>query len=240
MKLPVLAILAASFTVPWSNRARFFQALIITLSILVVIDFVYSQVQQEDGVEFFLYILVNSIVYVCFAVTCHRLVLLGGDSVPRLGIFRWSQREFRFLLWGLKIGVVFFILFMIILLSVYVVFDPEEELITPILVIILAPFAYFLSRVILLFPSTAADKDYDLRWAYKLTEGNGFQMMAIVVLIPLTMTGIDELIKYLYGEGKIISLLMLALAYIVTVFEIAAISLSYKYLTNKNVDWGET
>jgi len=231
VKLPVMAILAAAFAVPWSNKVRFSQALAITFFILVLVDFLYGQTGSESGSEFFVYLIFSSFVYVSFAVTCHRLVLLGSESVPQLGVFRWSRREFRFFIWMIKLSIAFVVMFIPVLMLVSFIFKPEPRYVTPMLIASSIPFLYFLSRVILLFPSTATDKIYDYKWAYKLTEGNGLQMMIVVVLIPVIMVGVHELNGILFGEGRIIGLLNLALGYIVTVFEIAAISLSYDFLS---------
>lgn len=235
VKLPVMAILAGGFAVPWSNKSRFIQALILTFSILVAVDHIAVLYVESLGMKVFFLYAINAIVYVGFAVTCHRLVLLGDSSVAKYGILGWSGREFRFLGWCIKIGIVVGLIFFLIGIISAMVSSYYIPIIQPMMVIMMIPIIYFSSRIILLFPATAVDKKYNLKWAYQLTDGNGFRMVVVVALIPIIMTGIDYIVSILFGENNLTDFIMLAVAYIVTIAEISAISLSYDFLS-KNVN----
>lgn len=233
VKLPVLAILAAAFIVPWNNKERFIQALAITFTVLVVIDYM-SVFYTDDSLLFSIaYIVINLFVYVGFAVTCHRIVILGNESVPVSGIVFWSKRELRFFMHGMKFVIIILIIVSLIATPLVNTGLPEKSLIA-LMVVVLSPIIYVLSRVVLLFPATAVDKYYDLKWSYELTEGNGIRMTIIVALIPAIMMVLSNLVYSVIDERNIIAIVFIAIGYVVMVFEIAALSLSYDYLS-KNV-----
>ena len=233
IKLPVMAILAAAFIVPWGNKIRFGQALAITFTILVVLDYFTAIYAEELGFGSMLLLAINLFVYVSFAVVCHRLVLLGNTSIPKFGIIGWSGREFRFFIWGVKVGMAFLVALVLTGMIVGSIAPSDISFFTPILILLSIPFAYLVSRISPLFPATATGKIYDLKWAFTLTEGNGLRMMVIVILIPIIMIGVNYIIEVLFGGNYTVEFITIALGYVVTVFEIAAVSLSYDFLSKR-------
>ena len=199
---------------------------------LVIIDYLVEIYVDEFGFGLLFLYVASSIVYVGFAVSCHRLVLLGSTAVPKLGILRWSGREIRFFVWGLKIGIVFIIaVSLVATITAFVsIFLSSEISLQPILIILMLPVVYYLSRVMPIFPATAVGEDYDLKWAYNLTKGNGFRMVIIIALIPLVMAALSYIVDYLFGENSVSGIIFLMFGYVVTIIEIAAVSISYDFL----------
>ena len=115
------------------------------------------------------------------AITIHRVILLGTDSVPIWGIrpsSPWSYRESHFLLYLLLFSAIdYFIAWVFFTGLVFIAFG--------LLVIKL----YFLVRMSLIFPSIAADKPISLLKSWQLT-ANYQGYMLTITLVPLFVLNI--------------------------------------------------
>jgi hypothetical protein len=93
---------------------------------------------------------------------------------------------------------------------------------------------YFLARLCVMFPATAVEKRPapDLSWAWQLTRGNGWRLMIVVGALPWLFS---LLIGAVYRseattfEWVLVGLLGMALLAV----EIAAVSISYRELSNQ-------
>src|SRR5260221_6060714 len=99
----------------WQERFMLFRALIATALAMAALDIAMRHGLKSVGVVslvvllVFLYWMLAWAVYTLFAVTCHRIVLLGETSVPKYGLLSWTSRETRFFGW-------LFVLFFYVLL----------------------------------------------------------------------------------------------------------------------------
>ncbi len=152
------------------------------------------------------------VVYAIIAITTHRVVLLGPNSVPEWGIASWSRRETYFILHILAFGL---IAMGLSLLS----FIPIVGVIAALLVI-----CWLLPRFSLVFPGIAVDKGVTFKLSWELTENHQLHMFLIVVLFPILLA-IPAIIFGLIPHGSFLSSICAAF---VIVFEITALSLTYQ------------
>ena len=136
---------------------------------------------------------------VLIAISCHRLVILGVDSLPSaLGLF-WSGRETRFL--GRAFGIVGIALIVLLPLtflemSLYNLlgFSPLPPVVLgiPIADYIGIPIAgYICARLSLVFPATAISQRPTFADSWRLSRSNGWRLALVMalpylVLIPLS------------------------------------------------------
>lgn len=173
--------------------------------------------------------------FIHFIVTCHRLILLGDESVARFGPLKWTWRETRFVGWFVAIVAC------IILISI-----PAGFLLSLVLLpfgefsayldeswasnLLLAPFLYVMARWSLVIPATAVDKRPDLRWAWRCSHGNGWRLALVVWLLPWITSSAHELL--VREQSTLIEdAISFALWLVLFVIEIAALSLSYRELS---------
>jgi hypothetical protein len=184
------------------------------------------------------------VVEAIFAITTHRVVLLGGNSVPKLGLTKWTKRETYFVLH-------LFGLFAIVLglgglgmyILVYILSNSLGLLGMLIAVTIWATCAYIFARLSLVFPSIAIDQGISFKKSWELTEGNEDIIVNIVILVPLLFIIPQMLLSLLFlipeisnlgTDPTIFNLVTETLRLLFTVFVIAALSLTYKFILEES------
>jgi len=127
--------------------------------------------------------------YALFATSCHRIILLGSQSLPnRYGIY-WSLREARFAGWLIIIAIIYGAIsfpFQIATMRLPQVFHDWQ------LSWYLPAFAasYFEGRISMVLPATAVDQKLDLPGSWYLTRGRG---LAIAIALFATILVMDFL-----------------------------------------------
>jgi hypothetical protein len=111
-----------------------------------------------------------------FAMSCHRVVLAGEDSIPnRWGLY-WTARETRFVGWSLVIVLITIPLGIVVQL----ILIPLKGLIPAdplVLQVVSVPVYYVMARFMLILPATAVDQRLSLNRAWDLSRGNGWRLM---------------------------------------------------------------
>ncbi len=233
IRLPVGKVLVQAFLVPWALRHELVRALSVPAISLIMLYISDSYVRDLGGLVLFVCVFISSVAYVLFAVTCHRVVLLGDQPVPRYGIIKWSMRETRFLFWLLGVYGVGFTIFALAAFSTTMYVAISEYYWLPVLpllfLLILIPGFYVLVRLSLIFPATAVDQRPDIKWAWDRSFNNGWRLVVIVGLLPSVTSIAQELLER--ENSSIIEDALWPLMYIlVLIVEISALSLSYKEL----------
>lgn len=184
--------------------------------------------------------------HILFAITCHRVVLIGDTGVPEYGMFSWTRREWWFLAYLILLPFVYLLTSALILMAhgLLMEFDIEIKSFQIIswkldgfllLAFILAlPSVYIFSRLSLLYPATAVDRDVDVDWAWKITKNNGWRLIVIIVLLPLAFA-FSRILFLREGATWIEDVIGLLLGLILLAVEIVALSLSYKHLTENEI-----
>jgi hypothetical protein len=235
-QLDVGKVALGAFLVPWWNRGAFGKALAIPLLLLVTLtlSWYYGAEHLPEFSNWALY-LVYGALFALFAVTCHRLVLLDPKIVASRLAPRWSWRETRFFLW---MGAVWLISAAVtfalttLMLNVWVpwVGEPNRTWFEWTVFVAKVPAFYVFARFCLVFPATAVDRRVDLRWAWRLTENNGWRLVLLVGVLPWL---ISQALALLYrGDASVVETIVLTfVAAALFAVEVAAISLSYRELT---------
>lgn len=211
-------IILGAFYIVYEYRVSLAKALAIPFSAYLIFEgFRYLEV--PDFSSWFL-AAVAWVAYAIIAITTHRIVLLGPSSVPEWGITSWSKRETYFILHALVVGL---IAMAVSLLG----FIPIVGAFAALLVI-----CWLLPRFSLVFPGIAVDKGITFKLSWELTENYQIDMFLTVILFPILL-GIPIIILGLIPYSSFLSSLCAAF---VIVFEVAALSLTYKKIISELYD----
>ena len=237
--LPVIEIIRDTFQFVWDKRTRMLRALLIPAVLMLVAEQAFT-FANDDPLKWAQVIIVMAI-YILFAITCHRLALMGDQGVPDYGLRTWTQREWRYLGWSIVlISIWVFLFFVVNSLLVSIVTrlmkaGVEIETIQPFepfVWLACTPILYLFSRFSVLYPAISLDQSVSAVSAWRLTAHNGWRVAMAVCLLPWVLF---FLLSYLLRENathveiiihKLLELILLAV-------EIVALSFSYKHLTKQ-------
>ena len=162
-------------------------------------------------------------VYVVFAVSTHRLYLLGPEEPHSRRTLVWGQRETRFLylLFALTIGPVVGAIGFLYLSPVL-----------GLLVLLGYPVASYISaRLALVLPATAIDQPLSFRDSWDLSKDQQVFVLGVVIGVPIFFTGIAKLVAlnpHSFFPGS-------AFASLAGMVMIGCLSLAYQKLVGEHV-----
>jgi hypothetical protein len=189
---------------------------------------------------------VQAAAFVVFAVRWHRAILLDASSNESFILPRWGWRETRFL--ALAFGI-----YLVAFLPIVIAFLPliplaglfpglwEDERGSFIVAGALIPVgAYVVARCSLALPAAAIDARISLAGAWQWSNGNGWRLALLVVVLPYLLWALFEFFagqSWLAGGGGDINFNAVvssagqaAIALGVFSIEVALLSLSYRAL----------
>ena len=150
--------------------------ILITLSII-------EESARKSGIEprsfgiilAIIYMGVYTALYSFIAISIHRIVLLGSNSVPTWGIKRWTNREHSFFTYAIGFAVItlFFIAFSSIT-------GHWVGLLVALIIVCI-----FTARLSLVFPACATDQKISLKESWRLTKGKTIFMVLVMYFWPL-------------------------------------------------------
>ena len=216
-RLPIGITLDEALRFSWSNRRLIGRFMIIPVVMATLLEFgsiVFYEGSRQTAPTMtwsFGILIPDFLVLTWFAVACHRLILIGDDTVSRFGLTRWTLRETRFFLWMLFayiIGCLFMLLGNAALVAgtffmakAYGFSTKTMSLVMEhpaffpaLMVLATIPFSYIVGRVSLLLPATAIDLQPSFSSAWDLSEGNGWRVAILVGGLPLAFMVIQALI----------------------------------------------
>jgi hypothetical protein len=254
VRLPLLKTLIGTALLPWHFGRDFFKPLALPALLLVVmtigVNMAFLGASRPAGWVLFAGF---GLVFTLFAVTCHRIVLLGPESTSVVTAARWSMRETRFALWLVALYAVYFVVMMVSLTIfanlIFLVFDDVplsrfSYVISPgaptqrvdsasfpwLNYLGASPAMYCFARLSLLLPATAIDRKIGFRSAWQLSRHNGWRLVLIVGVLPQALSFVLDLLlreeATVYEIAALVTLLVLTYA-----IGIVALSLSYRELT---------
>jgi hypothetical protein len=236
-RLDLGKVIAGAFLVPWWHRKAFARALTTPLALIVlhVVVWYYYALPIIPGYAWLVYA-VYGLFFTIFAVTCHRLVLLDAESVARRWQPTWSMRETRFFLWIVVLWVGGLAAIMVVIAIAANIWTwiagtrPDAEWTEWVVFALKIPALYIFARLCVLFPAMALDRKPNLRWAWDLTQKNGWRLMVVVAGLPVAF---KYLVGFLYRDDatRVEWLVLTVVAGALVTVEIAAISLAYRELT---------
>ena len=242
-KISVLRILIDSILAVWQKKEKFLKALALPTLLLVVIWATnWAFVSQSDSgssdsllTEVFTSWVVWSIytaAFAIFAVACHRLILVEDQVVDvRLS---FKLRELKFVGWLFAVYAIYFIISLVpttVLMNSpiggHLIESPDNFYYVQLLFAV--PATYVLARLCLVFPATAIDRRLGLRWSWRSTRGNGWRIVIVIAIYPWVLSAVIWLVSR--EEAIVIERVLTALMYYAAlVFEVVALSLTYKAL----------
>lgn len=169
--------------------------------------------------------------YVLFATNCHRIILLGVDSIPnKLGLY-WSHDQTRFLGWVIVLAIIGFIVGIPagIVAAVFVGFG---VMVPPWTYSLLGTMmsTYFEGRLGLVFPATAVGKRIGLGDSWRWTRGIDWAIFfALMIPIAITQAASFVLFEHLITSGSAITFfLQQVLFYPLIAISVAVLTIVYK------------
>lgn len=190
------------------------KALLIPFLLLLAIDLYEYEMESPNVGLVILLTIISVFLNAIFAITTHRVVLLGPDSVPTWGLYKLTGREIKFVLYIIGLGL---LMIPAGLLSII-------PLVGFVLMILL--IAYLAGRLSLVFPAIATDYPMTFGESWQATENHQLFMVAIVVVFPIAIAVPEALLGYVPYGGILISVISL----LTTVFVVSALSMAFKII----------
>ncbi|MBI5249668.1 MAG: hypothetical protein HY912_09250 [Desulfomonile tiedjei] len=238
--LPVMAIIRQAIAICWLKRAVMFRALLPAALFLIASHMLIQLLMMKvlgpgyAAISGIILVVVVGMAFAVFAVTCHRLIIMGDDSVSKYGLSGWSPRETRFVGWlllgyvcflavGAAVGIPVFGLALLLGL-------PSRPWVVIVTILVTIPCVYVFARISILLPATAVDERPNIKWAVDTTENNGWRLVLIVSILPLVL---DKFPAYLLGYSVVADFAIHVVECVLYAVEIACLSLSYQHLTGR-------
>lgn len=162
-----------------------------------------------------------------FAITTHRVMLLGPESVSKWGITSWSIRETSYVLHILGLVAVVIGIFGLLMVIVSVVQIHAAS--TLVGVVALFIIAWLGGRFSLVFPGIATDGDVTFSQSWELTRGYQALMFLVVIGFPVLLAGPIYILEFV----PYIPFLSSLAPAVIIVFEVAALSMAYQLITTE-------
>ena len=230
-RLSIANVIAEAFWHPWTRRRAFFKALFLPSIAILALQLGLRSDGMPPGAAAWMVWILWVLLWILFAVACHRLVLLGlhADDVPVVP--GWGWRETRFLgcilfitavTWGAVFAAV--IPFGIVVGSVSeTAFKAGQPYLSGLVGI------FFFARMGPVLPAAAIGERIDFREMWRRTRGNTWRLMVIVGVLPWLFGVVSD---WLSGTeaGAMREIAAFVVATMFLAVEIAALSVSYRRL----------
>lgn len=213
-------VIAGAFFYVGKYRQELSKALAIPFVIYLAID-ASSYIALHPVVSWLLSVL-GFAIQAIIAITTHRVVLLGPNSVPVWGISTWTMRETYFVLHVIGLSL------LAIPLSI-LGFMPVIGVLSALLL-----FCWLFGRLSLVFPGIAVDKGVTFKHSWELTRDHQLLMFLVVIIFPILMaipTIIISLVPYTFLLNSLVSTIAI-------VFQVAALSMAYQLVTENFTEEG--
>lgn len=155
-----------------------------------------------------------------FAITIHRVILLSHNPDATKVFFEWSKRETSFALYIIGMALLSFPIYLISSLLGFLG-----------IVIAVVLTSLIISRCSLVFPSVAIDKSISLEASWEFTKNYKLLMFLVVLVFPMLLNIPLTFIANKFSYAIVPISFMSTLS---TVFTVAALSVSYKFITKEN------
>jgi hypothetical protein len=232
-RLAVAKVLTEAFRYPWAHRVAFIKALAVPAAAIMAIQIGswLAETQLTQAMTWAVWA-ASALLWILFAITCHRLVLLELRGSELAWIPGWGWRESLFLGWLVLLTLLILAIVWVAVTVVGTIVGTISQLFFEVTVNPLAKVigAYLFARLALVFPATAIGARTSLLKAWRQTRGNGWRMVVIVGVIPWAFS---YGISFVFGDepGVAKAVLLTALGTALLAVEISALSLSYRDLS---------
>ncbi len=257
--MPIKLLIAQTFLVPYALRERIAMAILLPCLLSILIGsfqtlISLNQIEPLQGWSWILSLL-SIFVYVLIAINVHRILLVGLNSVPVLGLIKWTRRETMFVVWTLVLMLVNIVVSIPVGLLTSLMLSPLYDKLHFISIMFLAfipaylAFALFSARLSPIFAHIAVDnyEGLNLNWVWNLTRGYTWPLMVVVSIVPILpyvmMTSlysyffwseINQTVAYANHIYMLGDLFFSILSCVFTVFLVSSISVTYRWLMENN------
>jgi len=241
-QLPIKEIVSNSFQLSWQNKSTLLRVLALPIFMIILFNLSWNKLFTVSSVVDVIVIDSIYLIFLAFIlINCHRIFILGIDSVPKYGI-NLKVRNLKFFAWAAVLAIIFYIAWfalMIILDTILIntVFDPIENSTKHLIGThkdahwwasgIAKGFAfYIIGRLSLVLPSAAIDNKPNISWSWNVTKNNGLKMFILIFSIPWFITETMNLIPRESPSALEVVLFQIA-GYLLVTVEVAMLSLSF-------------
>lgn len=220
----------------WAERILILKMLVLAGLANGLLTWAFSTMDAEEELGWIYVLAPQILIYTLLAVRVHRIVLAGGGG--KQNWLRWTWRETRFLGWLVVVYFYWTLMLVPVIAGVGVASDFKlfsQGVWLDALAITLAtvPGAYVFVRLAFLLPATAMDQKRNLQWAWELSKGNGWRLVALLWIFPMFIS----LVLPNWEPSNPFYFVAWEMAYgVVTVFEIAFLSVAFKTLGGLSVN----
>ncbi len=213
--MEIRRIILGAFGYVFEYKIAFAKALLIPILILLALGAIPF---KEPGAALLILLIIISIfIYSVLAITTHRIILLGPESVSEFGVYLPRKRELSFILYSIGIGLC------VIPFGLLALIPAIGWLIA------LASIIYILARLSLVLPAIATDKKWSFLDSWKATKNHQILMMVVVAIFPFVISIPEMLLSHVPH----IDLLVNFLSAVTMVFVVAALSVAFQVITEK-------
>lgn len=152
------------------------------------------------------------VLHTVFAITTHRIVMLGPDSVPQWGLRSWSRRETRF---------AGYVLALVMLLAVLIAIAMGTQPVGPIIVMVVAIVGG--CSLSLIFPAIALGEAFTLGDAWRMAQGHISSLILCIWLFPFLLAILTVLVAQIPYARPLAALMEL----VTTILTIATLSVAF-------------
>lgn len=240
-------ILDLTFSSVFEKHVALIKALAVYLLFLTIIDYVNINntvvVNGKEKIDnhslLFITSIISYIIYVMVAVSTHRILILGENSIPKWGLFKYTERERAFFIKGLLLGLsVFAVLILVVLLGS--LFGKAAVVVSAIIIGII--LSIIIPRLSLVFPAISIDKELTFKDSWNYTKHYKFFVFVSLIVFPVLFSMVFGLvygivIKFLSSVTHFnLFFLFSILNIVITVFTISALSATYKLITADHLE----
>lgn len=212
-------VMAGAFYYVYKSRLDLSKALLLPFIAYLAMGF--TEEIETEGLAYYLLVLVGFLIQTIFAITTHRIILLGKGSTPEWGLRSWSKRETYFLLHAVALTG---LMYLLIIGPVQLDFVPMVFI--PIALIFIL---WLWARFSLVFPGIAIDQGVSFKTSWYLTKDYQLLMLLVVVAFPMLLA-VPEILLNNVPYSAVISNV---LSTFVIVFEVAALSMAYQLIASE-------
>lgn len=246
MQLPVIGILREAFQNISSRRSRLIRSIALpALAISFLSIYIWSSSDPtEEPASLIIVIfleLLSGVYYAFLAVSCHRVFLDDADEPTMIEGISLGHRQLRYIFKAIVVLIPFavsLVLFAILMVFGFMYIESvamSELEQTAMAWAVLIPIQYFSSRISLILPAAALNKNLSIASAWELSRGNGWRMTAVILFAPIA----TDVIWFLFLGGlPSESIAALALDIVISLFAgvvaVGVLSYSYKHLSGKS------
>lgn len=195
-RLPVIQTVSATYRFVFENLRWFVRAALVPYVISTLLFALQVQIPAEESPGLALLLIALGLIpYTLFAVSWHRLALLGpAAAVPPI-VPPWRPRHSRFLGFFILVTLIgYFVVLPLAILVGGLALASAKEVPTLVLVLLVPSVTiamfYLTLRLSFVFPAISVDERYGLAESWRHTAGQGLRLLGAMMLavLPIALT----------------------------------------------------